>query len=101
MSAATVPVSSAHFFFSPGKKKIGKRKNIYFHEANFHAKLSICLAFVFRINRTHTHSKIMSKVQRVEKREFSRGPIDQVCGLAGLHSALREVSPWGWGDVWL
>lgn len=82
------------------KKKKGK-ENIYFHEANFHAKLSICLAFVFGINRTHTHSKIMSKVQRVESWEFSHGQINEVCGLAGLHSALHEVSPWDRGDVWL
>lgn len=78
-------------------KRDRKRKNIYFHEASFHAKLSICLSFVFGINRTYTHSKIMSKVQRVESWEFSRGWINEVCWLAGLHSALHEVSPWGPG----
>lgn len=65
MSATTMRVRQ--YPSPPGKKKRDrKRKNIYFHEANFHAKLSICLSFVFGINRAYTHSKIMSKVQRVE-----------------------------------
>lgn len=98
MSATMKHVSGVH---PHQKKKDRKRKNIYFHGANFHAKLSICLAFVFGINRTHTHSKIMSKVQKVESWEFSRGQINEVCGLAGLHSALHDASPWGRGDVWL
>lgn len=96
MSATTVCVRQDHPH--QGKKKRDrKRKNIYFHEASFHAKPSICLSFVFGINRTYTHSKIMSKVQRVESWEFSRGWINEVCWLAGLHSALHEVSPWGPG----
>lgn len=99
MSATTMHVRRGAS--PPGKKKDRKRKDIYFHEANFHAKLNICLAFVFGINRTYTHSRIMSKVQRVESWEFSRGWINEVCRLAGLHSALHEVSPWGPGDVWL
>lgn len=72
MSATTMHVSGVHPHRNTHKKK-RKRKNIYFHKANFHAKPSICLAFVFGINRTRTHSKIMSKVQRVEGWEVSRG----------------------------
>lgn len=79
MSATTKHVRQCASLPGKKKKKDWKRKNIYFHEADFHAKRSICLAFVFGINRTYTHSKIMSKVQRVESWKFSRGRINEVC----------------------
>lgn len=95
MSATTVRVRQDHPH--QGKKKKGSEKKEHlFPWSQFLCQTEHLSVFCVW-NKQDLHSKIMSKVQRVESWEFSRGWINEVCWLAGLHSALHEVSPWGPG----